>query len=417
MSESAVILEGEVARRFNPVDKLRATNQDSSVSDWVPSDTLDLGNLMASENNLYLANIDDDCDAYEEVEVDVSTDLEDADDETKNTHKITGTGSDGNDYAVGLDENGNLTTEMVPAAIHIVVPPRKLKYKDGETLDFTGIHVYLMDGNNKRYTDSSYPTGEIPFGELLFPETIATAGDGGKTSDLDTSPIEKPIYATGGYAVYEHGSSDVQVKEVVRVEGEYCVSYVATNHKNAKSIYASDRIGNASWTYEVYHNNKKIDAATIVHYATESYTHNGKTVYYSATNYGVTQYELNGFVEVETLPNKDGAIAWTLVYGDSEGGGGNSIPVQWMRSDGEILEDTFEIEIVSEEQPVPAPEPDPWGGYADVSWGGHHYNLNRRLVPPVQYSNGYCWRQQASEYIAEYTVEQAASMGWLILIR
>lgn len=400
-----IISEGGVSRKFAPVDKLKVNNQGSGVSLWV-SDK-EVGSANITNNGVYAA-VEDEYYAYDEVTVDVPEDLDDP----SQTGSVTGHDpTDGNDYEYNLNEDGELDVSMIPAAIHIVVPPRKLKYEDNETIDFTGIHVYLMDGNNHRYTDDSYPTGEIPFGELLFPETIATAGDGGKTSDLDTSPIEKPIYATGGYAVYEHGSSDVQIKEVLRVEGGYCVSYVTTNHKNAKSIYASDRIGNASWTYEVYHNNKKIDAATIVHYATESYTHNGKTVYYGATNYGVTQYELNGFVEVETLPNQDGAIAWTLVYGDSEGGGGNSIPVQWMRSDGEILEDTFEIEVGEGGEPGP-PEPDPWAGNYDVSWHGHTYNINRKIVPEVHYANGYCWQEGTTEY----TVEQAVGFGWLIRI-
>lgn len=107
----------------------------------------------------------------------------------------------------------------------------------------------------------------------------------------------------------------------------------------------------------------------------------------------------------------DDNTLWSIVYGTKISGDIKEIPVQWMRSDGEILEDTFTIEIGESEEGEE--QEDPWAGSSDVSWGGHHYNINRRIVPEVHYANGYCWQEGTSEY----TVEQAASMGWLILIR
>lgn len=415
MSESAVILEGEVARRFNPVDKLRATNQDSSVSDWVPSDTLDLGTLMASENTLYLANIDDDCDAYEEVEVDVSTDLEDADDLTKATTKITGKDPNldpNNDYAAGVDENGNLTKEMIPAAIHIVVKPRKLKYEEGETLDFTGIHVYLMDGNNKRYTDDNYPTGEIPFNELIFPVTTAenetgsdeyTDGHGLNVLRVTFGPETQAMW---GYTFYmgpvvgflPEGAmgglwSDGGPLRIASKATSSAFSAYVTKYNDNLYGYGIDGFGRIAF---------KIDNGFYGWH--ESIYQNDFRMFASATSDPVQYTE---FPESTVDP-----IGKSV---DDLHPAKQTVPVQWIRSDGEILEDTFEIEIGESEEGEE--QPDPWGGYADVSWGGHHYNFNRRLVPPVQYSNGYCWRQQAGEYTVEYTVEQAANMGWLILIR
>lgn len=429
MSESTAILEGEVARRFNPVDKLRATNQDSSVSDWVPSDTLDLGSLMASENNLYLANLDDDCDAYEEVEVDVSTDLEDADDLTKATTKITGKDPNldpNNDYAAGVDENGNLTKEMIPAAIHIVVKPRKLKYEEGETLDFTGIHVYLMDGNNKRYTDSSYPTGEIPFGELMFPVTIAEGeGQGGSSATIDDQTFIAPnviqvplplnkglVYGTPenpeqrytitssseAYFVLADNGSSIQCQIVTVGSGSYHIKY--ENIDNPSRNWERDEYVGASGT-------------TIFKNIPFGF---GRMFSLDKSVIG-TQYYINGITA--SIIERDIEYARklaTIIIDGTINQTGVEIPVEWIRTDGEILEDTFEIEVGEGGEPDP-PQPDPWAGSADVSWGGHHYNINRRLVPPVQYSNGYCWRQQAGEYIVEYTVEQATKFGWLILIR
>lgn len=344
MSESAVILEGEVARRFNPVDKLRATNQDSSVSDWVPSDTLDLGNLMASENTLYLANIDDDCDAYEEVEVDVSEELEDGD-----YKKITGKGDDGNDYAVGLDENGNLTSEMVPSAIHIAIKPRKLEYEEGETLDFTGIHVYLMDGNNQRFTSEDYPTGEIPFEELLLPVTIADGEGGGGSSEtfIDVDGLNNPlclwnINEGSQYHVYWdqenpyyyyvselEATAPVYILKLSRMNEE---GYISVNCSTESFRIKTQRQTPPSWDPQINISGSR------------QTTYGGHSVH--ITTPMVTSRD-NVCNLVPASPAQEIAIQNVAVLALTEGReiGQNTVPVQWLRSDGETLEDSFSIEI------------------------------------------------------------------------
>lgn len=159
--------------------------------------------------------------------------------------------------------------------------------------------------------------------------------------------------------------------------------------------------------------------------STNPYVYNSKPAYFinllsfshrppDETPVGTNAYIKAPEVEIDGVSNSGfNKYAWAMLYGTLSIGS-NEIPVQWMRSDGEILEDTFKIYVVEEEEPVPEPEPDPWGGYADVSWNRHHYNLNRRIVPEVHYANGYLWQEGIS---TEYSVEQAASMGWLILIR
>lgn len=348
MSESAVILEGEVARQFNPVDKLRATNQDSSVSDWVPSDTLDLGSLMASENTLYLANIDDDCDAYEEVEVDVSEELEDGD-----YKKITGKGNDGNDYAVGLDENGNLTSEMIPSAIHIVIKPRKLEYEEGETLDFTGIHVYLMDGNNHLFTSEDYPTGEIPFEELLLPITVAHgSSDRHASSDIDLSPLTQPIAFAYGNASYSYDWGGLNYNTRVTVDG--FVTTVVFKSGGGIGIILAARESKTffceNWT--INSQGEESEHQTTTGQLSGTFEHNGKTVYWGGSS--AVSFHFDNIVAIpcageiagdENVASAlDPKIAWTMVYGDNSGSGGQ-IPVQFQRSDGEILEDSFQINV------------------------------------------------------------------------
>ena len=415
MSESASILEGEISREFSPVDKLKVNNQGEGLSFWVPADGIELSSLTASENGLFLA-FEDECDAYDEVEVDVPEDVADTEDKSG---KITGKDpNDGNDYEVGLGDDGTLTTEMIPAAIHIVVPPRKLKYEAGEALDFSGIHVYLMDGNNHRYTDSSYPTGEIPFGELFFP--VTTADEEYITGYKKATYNGLTVNYCGANALncaYRgmNPQSDITTRGVEIASGGTCYALYHSSYFPGMSIkqYGGYILSQEPFTFYEIHEGERYGSAKSS--GSKITTEHGVEYYFASAIGGFTdQYNIESMFPPPTFSESvhflsDAAEAiWlgTIEEASAE------IPVQWMRTDGEILEDTFQIEVGEGGEPSP-PQPDPWGGYADVSWGGHHYNLNRRIVPQVHYANGYCWQEGTSEY----TVEQAASMGWLILIR
>jgi hypothetical protein len=276
-----------------------------------------------------------------------------------------------------------------------------------------------MDGNNQRFTSEDYPTGEIPFSQLIFPVSIAEGGDESATSDLETG-LEQPIKIfEAGSVVHvvnqrflDNTKSIYNCRTAWWLEGKYWrVVYAAENKSDLTGIHYDWR---ETWG--------ETEADAIITYGLYAggtfgfYTHNGKTVHYYIGGHGQSPVDPDNVYVSAIPPINEGSgnafDAWTIIYGDISGSGEIAIPVQWMRSDGEILEDTFEIEVGESGEPSP-PQPDPWGGYADVSWGGHHYNLNRRIVPEVHYANGYLWQEGTSEY----TVEQAASMGWLILIR
>lgn len=467
MIENALIEEGGLGRKFNPVDKLKVNTTDSKDSLWVPEESHKTGVLHAYENGIYLAENDgyesyhqvlvrvennisnseepetwdevdptDEADMWDEKTLedyledpeafdDLFNDEDEWDDEGEETDEEKGlkfdeekedklennklTGKDlnvdptgNNDYEVGTDENGNLTEEMVPAAIHIVVPPRKRKYLEGETLDFSGIHVYLMDGNNHRYTDRQYPTGEIPFNELSFDpltaegseEMIHNVSSAGYLMTLRTTGLTKRDYAKkyDGDAylvlVQERGGANNQLFYTPVLAG---LNETAV-HMQYREYYSSGVSEWYDWGYSSRNQG---------YYFTHCAGQMGDLVESSIPCFGT----------FESTTEAENAIIEAIGSGEF---GGSKVTVSWTRSDGEILKDTYEIKIVSEEEPVPEPEPDPWGGYADVSWGGHHYNLNRRIVPEVHYANGYLWQEGISY---EYNVEQAASMGWLILIR
>lgn len=399
MSENLSILDGELRRQFAPVDRLSVDNQVGGVSPWIIADFLDISTLSITENGLYLA-AEEEYDCYEEVEVDISEELGEGD-----YRRITGKDPNldpNNDYAVGLDENGNLTKEMIPAAIHIVVPPRKRKYDEGETLDFSGIHVYLLDGNNHRFTSDNYPTGEIPFDELIFPVTTA---EGSEESDE---------YTDG------HGLNVMKItfSEMVRIQTNtfYKGTFVGVVPESwagwpagADAYYACTQSGSAYFTI---YNNKLygygIDNDGYIAVIAQR-TWNGNWDFrHNLKLHNWTTFLRNSELDINPPISTEDPNEADI---DDLHSSGQEIPVQWMRSDGTILEDKFTIEVGQSEEGED--QPDPWGGYADVSYGGHHYNLNRRIVPEVHYANGYCWQEGTSEY----TVEQAVSMGWLILIR
>lgn len=408
MSVGLLIKEGQVGRKILPVEKLKINNIGGGESYWVPEETTEVDSLDVSKNGLYYA-INDDLDGYDQVNVNVPPDMDEND--IAKGKKITGTGDDGNDYAYGLDENDDgdkvITVEQIPAAIHIVVPPRKLKYEEGETIDFTGIHVYLMNGNNQRYTDEDYPTGEIPFDELIFPVTKVEGGDDN---------------------VYTNGQGLFFMLAKIGPETE----------SNAYgTFYMGPVIGylpDDAWTgWE----GGPLHAASTAEFSAYLTLYGNYIYGYgidSLNNYFVIKVEggLNGYGSrfsqqnwkaVDSFPDEDLSYISEipvsevdpLEYGDMSDIKKVSeikIPVQWIRSDGEVLEDFYTIEVGESGEPLP-PEPDPWGGYADVSYNGHHYNLNRRIVPAIHYANGYLWQEGTSEY----TVDQAIDMGWLILIR
>ena len=56
-------------------------------------------------------------------------------------------GDDGNDYAIGVDPNGDVYATKVPSRIHITHPPDKTIYQQGETYDWTGLIVMAEYGD------------------------------------------------------------------------------------------------------------------------------------------------------------------------------------------------------------------------------------------------------------------------------
>jgi hypothetical protein len=383
MSEGIHILEGGLTRKISPVDKIKTDTTDGNGALWVPNSKAVTGVLHASENGIYIAS-EDGYEAYSEVIVRVTKDSFDGDtsfedwdyetpdmdldnwdpetiedfetdpeafddvfnneDEWKDINKPIDTkfkddkisGIDpisGNPMEVGLDENGFLTEKTLPSAIKIEVPPTKTEYSEGDTIDFTGIKVFLLDANGEHFTSEEYPTGEIPFEELMFPVTIVegsgeegtirTDGEGINVIELHGFIEEDPnnpdrIWVSYGTIGGKHIITTNPVIGAILYFTRYGASiYSATN---------KDNLGTLSIRY---------DGGSMATVAPSSLNNLVRT--YAATEQFSFVPESTSDPEninPESLPSESGT----------------DIPVQWIRSDGEILEDNFSITIQSDSQ-------------------------------------------------------------------
>ena len=109
----------------------------------------------------------------------------------------------GNDYAVGVDEDGQLVNTPVPSGIKIVTPPTKTAYTYQENMDYTGIVVAAKKKDGTTFTDARYTNGHIPMGELIFPVEKAPAGSGDER-EIEINPNQTLVcaYTTSAMATF-----------------------------------------------------------------------------------------------------------------------------------------------------------------------------------------------------------------------
>lgn len=357
MKKGTAIKEDNKARQFAAVQKVVINKTSSGTSLWVPEDIAETDELSVTENGVYCA-YDDNVFGYSQVVVNVSESLNDRSEKEKAISKITGTNPDtGDTESYGVDENGNLTKDVFPSglpqAIHIVIAPTKRTYNEGDSLDFTGIHVYLLDGEGHQWTSDEYPTGEIPFDELIFPVTVVEGGSG--TSGKATYD---------GFTVNYCNPSDMYMKFGLTEESIERNTYGFANVSGSGVLYGvirgsyvspgeSDEIGltmmifsdeSFSGTYRGY-NGSIENIPTASHETTDhgvdfyaSYVAGSWTTHYT------NESHFPAVTVLDVINNY--TIADALFLGEHESGD-VEIPVQWMRSDGETLEDNFTITISS----------------------------------------------------------------------
>lgn len=234
------------------------------------------------------------------------------------------------------------------------------------------------------------------------------------TSELDTSPLTKPIpfgkliHRTGTY----HSGGRYWEHHTWISGGEAAIAYGSNNFHY---LIASSQPG--SYTTENY--SFTIDDKEPIEQSSSSsaeldqtYTANGKTVYYKVgTNSFVDLKNAELYPTVNAYfynSSHHGEIAWTLIYGEIKEEASVEVPVDFIRDDGEVLEDTFTITVGLDED----------SGGGDSGGGGNDspdiadYQLNNQDVVGLYYDSES--KKVIAPNIGEYTVNQAIDIGLLI---
>ncbi len=448
MNETVTIKEGGLTRRLAPIDKLKVNTTDNKESTWVSAGKANTGVLHASENGIYIAS-EDGYEAYSEVVVRVTKDsfegdtsfddwdyetpdmdLDNWDPETIEDFELDPDGFDdvfnnedewkdidkpidikmdnpkiqdtkisgidpvtGNEMEVGLDADGYLTESTLPSSIKIVVPPDKHQYVDGQPILFRGMVVkaYTADGN--LWTEG-HPDGVIPHSELTFPVTTASASE---SSEIWTGDGIVALHLTYTEHYYnEHNIlwySDTPIGEGqtdnwggnTYLGGSGIANILLTKFNN--NIYACCVSGDNTVNLFAYKfNTNKVDLV-------------GGT----AARAGNKKFNIISWREyAQNVPEsmKDPA---TIDITDLQPTG-QTVPVQYIRSDGEVLEDIFTIEVL----------PDPDGMHPTrtdaIEYNGAYYQADPNLNAEAHYRSGTVWVQNRG---AIYNTRDAVALGLL----
>jgi hypothetical protein len=461
MNESVSIKEGRIGRRIAPVDNVKIDTVEGDTSLWVPAERGNTGVLYVSENGIYIAS-EDGYESYSEVVVrvteesfygdkdfdhwdyEVPTDFPDLWDsftlddfnvdplafddlfnnkdkwdmdipdlpdnldfkmkdlKTKKPKKEKITGIDpvsGNEMAVGLDNYGHLTEEILPTSIGIINLPSKLEYIEGETILFSGISVQAYKKDESVWQNNKYVGGIIPFGELFFPVTIAVLSEG-EYAYSDLSP--DGVACNGeGVILERHGTQHI-------IEsfsgGVGCLWNSANAVANAVQVtIASSHPEDTVITIIQYYKGEFIRQSTKSTAKSSSFTYNNKTVFFSSSNIG-GPWEQSG-----TRPKgKIEHIAWTMVYGEMmKKEGEMQVPVQWSRpGDGQVLETSYTIKVKSNGESG--------GSSAEetqaINYNGTRYVANEDMNAEAHYQSGTVWIRGEAKV---WSVPDAVAFGLL----
>lgn len=348
MSKNIIIKEGGKGYPFGPVNCLMVEGSNGKFYPWYPEADRQLDSLSVNKNGIYRAS-DRGVYGWNRVSVNVSQ-----------SDRVTGKDPQtGQEVTVTSDpQTGELVETVVPVEIRIITPPTFIgPYGDGAYIDFSGLTVAAYDANGDKMQD-------VPFGELIFPVTVARynpdaqAEYGRSTSSLLPSGGYVPLYseAVCNYELDNPSPNWSHNLGIVGASGglfkpannNHQIVYASASRKTINTFQRYLIIGSDGNTSINDYPNQPLDLGS-------TYTYDGKTVYYNyaglpdeSTSHGVH------IIPTYDAPIMDvgrGVIAWTMIYGDTEITGGTQIPVQWQRpGDGATLEASFGI-IVTDISP------------------------------------------------------------------
>lgn len=332
MAQRAIIgINGELAPFDASLDKIRTPGIGASSVTWVPDADTRCTTLRVTANGTYNAAQRGDY-GYDYVTVSVSG------------TSVTGRDPDtGEEVQVGVDpDTGEIVETVLATEIRVTTPPTKTSYVDGESIDYSGIVVHAFSATG---TDM----GEVPFNELVFPETTADAQKTDGWSD-GQGLNAKMLYYTPKYLIIERistgkieehqyyvseqiGSRDGRPAALGCSTGPNTI--LATRYNNR--LYLSYVSGTGGQNRDLF-----------VHY-------NGEILY----GYKYTGWRPDG--NTAGLPNRKQFVAtgWEDYITDVPEStvdpttvdpanlhAVQSLPVQWSRTgDGAVLETSFDIQV------------------------------------------------------------------------
>lgn len=168
MSKKISILE-DVSKPFRRVQYLRTPQTGGGEVLWAPEDERQLLELSVYSNGLYRAS-----DYLAEKEIPYWG-FSQAVVNVQNAGRAIGIKpTDGNEYCVEIDNNGNIVEHILPSSISIETPPTKTEYREGEDIDITGMVVKAYKNDGELWNDTSYIDGIIPLEQLDYSPKICT---------------------------------------------------------------------------------------------------------------------------------------------------------------------------------------------------------------------------------------------------
>ena len=338
MSKNITIQEGGLAKQLT-VDKLKTNLVGSGTCLWVPEDEVQLTTKTITENGTYRAS-DDGYYGYEQVIVSIA-----------GVGTATGTDGDGDEAVAHTDpETGELVIEKVPSRIEVVTPPTNPYgiYTDGQSISTNGMVV-------KAYIASGGEYGTVPNSEITLDPTTAHY-DSATDHMLVYEELEgwPNPFATCGVLSHYEGAED---KRKLRSKYEFAsiaTACIRADNNNWVAVMAATENRHAGTYTEYGISDPTKVVKTTEYYTSQTYTQDGKTVYYQAV-YSAQFYE--GIPNTGDHNASPARVAWAMIYGtkDERVGSRQTITVSWPRPhDGKVLETTFEILV--------APSYTPGGG-------------------------------------------------------
>lgn len=363
MSRNITIQEGNRGRNFT-ARKLRTALQGGGTCLWVPEAELVMDELSTSKNGIFTAAkrklfgfnsvhvyvstipgdepVDDDSDEDEEDDdVEYPEDDEENeepdddeyidDDYTPEDEDFVIGEEDGEDVIIEVDEDGNLIEEYLPEYIVVTVPPQKVDYMDGDSINKTGMVVVPYTKDGEVWTSNKYPLGHIPIRELVLEP--ATASGDFADAYLDGDPAYEEPDGQGGK--------------------EY----------RSNTIVSDAGRGTPTWSGSVGGGNATVEYRAPYWWITFSYggLSEGPFIYYqgdicfysilradgsSEFHQSTVSSPTYGNVLILSAEETEEEIDVVIVPEDEKQTVTETITVQWERpGDGKILTDTFDITV------------------------------------------------------------------------